>query len=119
MYVRIFWGKIKPGRWDEYEAHLQRKHSGPWAKRCPGFSGRQLLRSTENPDEGTFHHLLGHQGGGGRLRQEFPEAGQRKGRRPPVRRGILGEALRGAVFGHRHLPLEPLTPPWHSARSAA
>ena len=52
MYVRIFWGKIKPGRWDEYEAHYN-ENIQALGEKMPGFSGRQLLRSTENPDEGT------------------------------------------------------------------
>lgn len=51
MYVRIFWGKIKPGRWDEYEAHYN-ENIQALGEKMPGFSGRQLLRSTENPDEG-------------------------------------------------------------------
>ena len=51
MYVRLFWGRIKLGRWDEYESFYNEKVV-PVSKGMKGFRGRQLMRSTENPDEG-------------------------------------------------------------------
>ena len=51
MHVRMVWGKLKPGKWDEYESHYN-QHIEPATRGQGGFRGRQLLRSTENPDEG-------------------------------------------------------------------
>mgnify|MGYP003327655803 CR=1 FL=1 len=51
MYVRMFWGKLKLGMWDEYEK-LYTENIEPLTEGIKGFRGRQLLRSTENPDEG-------------------------------------------------------------------
>jgi heme-degrading monooxygenase HmoA len=51
MIVRIFWGRIKLGMWDEYERHYN-ENVVPTAQRMKGFQGRQLMRSVENPDEG-------------------------------------------------------------------
>ena len=51
MYVRMFWGKLKIGMWDEYE-RLYNGNIEPLAQDLKGFRGRQLLRSTESPDEG-------------------------------------------------------------------
>ena len=52
MVVRMFWGKLKPESWDAYERHYNERVVPATAK-LPGFRGRQLLRSLENPDEGT------------------------------------------------------------------
>ena len=51
MFVRMVWGKLRPGVWDEYERHY---HEKVVASPSPvkGLRERQLLRSTEDPDEG-------------------------------------------------------------------
>ena len=51
MYVRMFWGRVKAGQWDEYERFYNEKVA-PVSKHMNGFRGRALMRSTENPDEG-------------------------------------------------------------------
>jgi heme-degrading monooxygenase HmoA len=51
MFVRIFWGRVKPGAWDEYEEHYNNTIMPVW-ERAKGFIGRQLLRSSDNLDEG-------------------------------------------------------------------
>ena len=52
MYVRMVWGRLRLGTWDEYERYYN-EHIDRVTREMPGFRGRQLLRSTENPDEGT------------------------------------------------------------------
>ena len=51
MFVRLVWGKLRPGSWDDYERHF---HDRVVAAPSPvaGLRERQLLRSTEDPDEG-------------------------------------------------------------------
>ena len=51
MYVRMFWGRLKPGKWDEYE-RIYKENIPKLTEGIGGFHGRQLLRNTENPDEG-------------------------------------------------------------------
>ena len=51
MYVRMLWGKLRHGMWDEYEKYYN-DHIEPVTREIGGFRGRQLLRSTENGDEG-------------------------------------------------------------------
>lgn len=51
MYVRIFWGRVKQGKWDEYE-RFYNENVGPVSQKMKGFLGRQLMRSTVDPDEG-------------------------------------------------------------------
>ena len=51
MYVRMVWGRLRLGTWDEYERYYN-EHIDRVTRDMPGFRGRQLLRSTENPDEG-------------------------------------------------------------------
>ena len=51
MYVRIFWGRVRLGMWDEYVRHYHEKVA-PVSADMKGFRGRQLMQSTENPDEG-------------------------------------------------------------------
>ena len=51
MYVRIVWGRLKLGVWDEYERYYN-ENMEPITQGIEGFRGRQLLQSTENPDEG-------------------------------------------------------------------
>jgi heme-degrading monooxygenase HmoA len=50
MFIRMVWGKLRPGSWEEYERHYhERLATGANIK---GLKERQLLRSTEDPDEG-------------------------------------------------------------------
>jgi heme-degrading monooxygenase HmoA len=50
MFIRMVWGKLRPGSWEEYERHYhERLATGASIK---GLKERQLLRSTEDPDEG-------------------------------------------------------------------
>jgi heme-degrading monooxygenase HmoA len=51
MYVRIVWGRLKSGKWDEYERHYNERVV-PSTKGRQGLRERQLLRSTEDPEEG-------------------------------------------------------------------
>ena len=64
MFVRMVWGKLRPGSWAEYESHYRNSVVGN-TNDVPGLVSRQLLRSTEDPDEGislsnwdTLEHLL-------------------------------------------------------------
>ena len=50
MYIRTVWGKLRPGAWEEYERHYHEGLAG--AAHVQGLQERQLLRSTEDPDEG-------------------------------------------------------------------
>lgn len=51
MYVRMFWGRLKMGTWNEYESHYK-QNIVPAHKKMKGFKGIQLLRSLDNQDEG-------------------------------------------------------------------
>lgn len=51
MVCRIFWGKLRLGKWAEYERYYN-EVVVPGTAKMRGFRGRQLLRSSENPDEG-------------------------------------------------------------------
>jgi heme-degrading monooxygenase HmoA len=51
MYVRILWGRLRHGMWPEYEKHYNERIQSI-TQGLGGFQGRQLLQSTENPDEG-------------------------------------------------------------------
>ena len=51
MYVRMVWGKLMPGMWNEFERYYS-KNIGLVTEGMEAFRGRQLLRSTQNPDEG-------------------------------------------------------------------
>ena len=51
MFVAITWGKIKPGKWDEYKGF----YAGRLQDSTRGLEGlvrRQLLRATDDPNEG-------------------------------------------------------------------
>lgn len=50
-FVRLVWGKLRPGTWNEYERHYHEKVVGS-PNQVQGLRERQLLRSTEDPDEG-------------------------------------------------------------------
>jgi len=69
MFVRMVWGKLRPGSWNEYESHYKESVIGE-ATNVTGLTSRQLLRSTEDPDEGislstwdTLEHLLEYERG--------------------------------------------------------
>lgn len=51
MYARVLWGKLKLGKWDEYERHY-RESVLPVNQTMKGYRGRRLLRNLQNPDEG-------------------------------------------------------------------
>ena len=51
MYLRMVWGRLRPGTWTDYERHYKERvatHNDD----IQGLRERQLLRSTEDPDEG-------------------------------------------------------------------
>ena len=51
MHVMIAWGKLRLGAWDQF-AQFYKERVGPTTKTIKGLRERQLLRSTEDPDEG-------------------------------------------------------------------
>ena len=51
MYLRIAWGKLRPGTWEEYERHYCERVI-PSDKDIEGLRERRLLRCAQNPDEG-------------------------------------------------------------------
>lgn len=51
MHVRIVWGKIKSGMWDEYRKWYTDKVI-PSTDGAKGLRGRRLVRSVDDPDEG-------------------------------------------------------------------
>ncbi|HXK27566.1 MAG TPA: antibiotic biosynthesis monooxygenase family protein, partial [Candidatus Binatia bacterium] len=52
MFARVLRCKVKPGMWDDYERYYNEKVVPPTQK-MKGFQERRLLRSLDNPDEGT------------------------------------------------------------------
>ena len=51
MYLRIAWGRLRPGAWDEYERHYCERIV-PSDQEFDGLLDRQLLQCAQNPDEG-------------------------------------------------------------------
>ncbi len=51
MYIRMVWGKLRPGTWQNYERHYHDRVANA-SNAVKGLQERQLLRSTEDPDEG-------------------------------------------------------------------
>jgi heme-degrading monooxygenase HmoA len=51
MHVRMLWGRLRVGMWDEYERYYN-ENIASVTDGVQGFVGRQLIQSTENPDEG-------------------------------------------------------------------
>lgn len=50
MFIRMVWGKLRAGSWEEFERHYhERVATGAPPQ---GLKERQLIRSTEDPDEG-------------------------------------------------------------------
>ena len=51
MHVMIAWGKLRLGSWEQFES-FYKEQVEPNSKDLKGLLERQLLRSTEDPDEG-------------------------------------------------------------------
>ena len=51
MYIRLVSRSLRPGHWDEFESYYRDRYV-PGTRDTKGLQRRQLLRSTENPDEG-------------------------------------------------------------------
>ncbi len=51
MFARVAWGKVKPGTWDEYE-RIYRDEIVPATRDIKGLHLRELLRGTDDPEEG-------------------------------------------------------------------
>ena len=51
MHVRIVWGKIRPGMWDDYKKWYMEKVI-PSTQGMKGLQGRRLVRNVDDPDEG-------------------------------------------------------------------
>ena len=51
MHLRVVWGKIRRGRWDEYKQWYM-DNVIPATENAPGLRGRRLSRSVDDPDEG-------------------------------------------------------------------
>jgi heme-degrading monooxygenase HmoA len=50
MYMRVAWGRVEPGKWDEYEA-AYRKGAGE-AGTPEGMVAHRLMRDIDDPDTG-------------------------------------------------------------------
>lgn len=51
MIVRMVWGRLQFGTWDQYEK-IHKSKVEPTVNTVKGLVVRELLRSTEDPDEG-------------------------------------------------------------------
>ncbi len=51
MLARVAWGKVKPGAWEEYE-RIYREEILPASHDVKGLRFRELLRGTDDPNEG-------------------------------------------------------------------
>jgi len=51
MFARVAWGKVKPGTWEEYE-RIYREEIVPASRSVPGLHFRELLRGTDDPNQG-------------------------------------------------------------------
>ena len=51
MFARVAWGKVKPGTWEDYE-RIYREEIVPTSRSVPGLHFRELLRGTDDPNEG-------------------------------------------------------------------
>jgi heme-degrading monooxygenase HmoA len=51
MHVRVTWGRVKPGRWDDYERAYREVVLAGQAD-APGLQRRILLRDTQDRDTG-------------------------------------------------------------------
>ena len=51
MFASVAWGKVKPGTWDDYE-RIYHEEVLPATRDVKGLHLRELLRGTDDPDEG-------------------------------------------------------------------
>ena len=51
MFMRIIWGRLRPGQWDQYEA-AYKNALRPGAQNIKGLQGRWLVRDVNDPDAG-------------------------------------------------------------------
>jgi heme-degrading monooxygenase HmoA len=51
MFARVAWGKVKAGSWDDYE-RIYREEILPASRGVRGLHFRELMRGTEDPNEG-------------------------------------------------------------------
>jgi heme-degrading monooxygenase HmoA len=51
MHVMVVWGKLRLGAWEQYENFYNERVKATTSN-VKGLRERQLLRSTEDPDEG-------------------------------------------------------------------
>ena len=51
MHIRMVWGKLRPGTWEDYERFYTDRVATS-ANNIKGLRDRHLLRSTEDPAEG-------------------------------------------------------------------
>ena len=51
MYMRIVWGRLRPGEWEHYE-DAYRKVLRPGRENIRGLKGRWLARDLSDPDAG-------------------------------------------------------------------
>jgi heme-degrading monooxygenase HmoA len=50
MYMRVAWGRVEPGKWDEYEAAYRK--GAAEAGRPDGLVAHRLMRDVDDPDTG-------------------------------------------------------------------
>jgi heme-degrading monooxygenase HmoA len=50
MFMRVSWGRVEPGKWDEYQAAYQQ--GAARAGRSEGMLAHRLLRDIDDPDTG-------------------------------------------------------------------
>ena len=53
MYIRLALRRLSPGHWHEFEDYYRDRYV-PGTIGTKGLQTRQLLRSTEDPDEGAY-----------------------------------------------------------------
>ena len=97
MYVRMIWGRLKRGAWGEYVSYYN-DAADRITKDLQGFKGRQLLRSTENPDEGMSITVWDNLDA---LREYDRSQPQDRGFQvcgPSPYRGVLGQDLRDRII---------------------
>lgn len=51
MFARVAWGKVKPGTWEDYE-RVYKEEIVPASRGVKGLRFRELLRGTDDPNEG-------------------------------------------------------------------
>jgi heme-degrading monooxygenase HmoA len=49
MFMRIAWGRVRPGHWDAYEAAFT---EGLAEESVPGLAARYLIQDVTQPDQG-------------------------------------------------------------------